>query len=88
MSSGSELILYLTLLLITSAMGLIVHAMLRFNKQCNDRITAIKLPLLPQDQDSLRAGDQKSTTLHGDIDVVHPKTGEKLRASARFRIKH
>lgn len=88
MSPGSELILYLILLLITSAMGLIVYVMLRLNKQCNNRITAIKLPLLPQDQDSRWAGDQKSTTLHGDIDVTHPKTGEKLRATARFRIKH
>lgn len=85
MSSGSELILYLMLLLITSAMGLIVYTVLRLNKRCNNRITAIKYQLLPQVPND---GDSRSTTLHGDIDVVHPRTGEKLRASARFTVKH
>lgn len=83
MSLNTELTLYLIALLITVGLAFIVRSVIDLNRRTNARITAVQNRLTAM---IFGKDPRSSDVLHGEIDVVHPKTGEKLVAQARFKI--
>lgn len=83
MSWNTEMTVYLILLLMTGGMAFIVYAVLEFNKRMHNRINAVRDQLIG----IINMGSAQPSILQGDVDIIHPKTGEKLRAKARFEVK-
>lgn len=84
MSWSTEITLYLILLSLTIGLAVVVYSILELNKRTHDRITTIRDQLMT----AIYSGSTKEDTLLGDIDIIHPKTGEKLHAKARFKVKN
>jgi Na+-translocating ferredoxin:NAD+ oxidoreductase RnfG subunit len=84
MDMGFEVTVYVIALIITAGLGFITHSIIEINRR-------LKRQILEQQQRLmtfiLQHGEsQENDELHGNIDLTHPKTGEKLTARARFKI--
>jgi hypothetical protein len=84
MSWNTEIAIYASLFFITTGLAVVVYSVLELNKRAHDRITTIRSQLMA----AIYSGSTKEDTLQGDIDIIHPKTGEKLHAKARFKVKN
>ena len=88
MSMSVEITIYVIAIMIVCGMGFIVQSMLRLHKSLDDKIIKVKNQLmtllLTSDAGKKVPGPRQ---LEGEIDLIHPKTGEKLKAKAKFKIK-
>lgn len=84
MSMGFEITIYVIFIMITAGLGFLTHSIIEINKR-------LKRQMLEQQQRLMtfilqQGATQKDDELHGHIDLTHPRTGEKLRAKARFKL--
>jgi len=80
---------YFLALVLVGTLVFVVQGVLSLNRRVNDRITEVRNQLLSliyniPDQKGKKADPSHLT---GEVEMIHPKTGEKLRARARFTIK-
>jgi len=75
--------IYFIMFLIAGGLALTVYSMNRYFKVLEKRINSVKsqLRLL-----MIRSGHRSSKELRGELDIKHPKTGENMKAQARFKI--
>ena len=85
MNVTAELTIYFISFLIISGMGMIVYTMKRAQENSNRRFTFLRNQINTL---MIRAGvNTKGKELEGELDLTHPKTGEKLKAKAKFRLE-
>lgn len=81
----AEITIYFISFLIIVGMGLIVYTMRRTQENFERRFQFLRNQL---NMLMIRSGlDSKKRTLDGEIDLVHPRSGEKLKAKAKFKIE-
>ena len=85
-----EFTVYLIAIMIVGAIGFVVNSMIVMHKDTKKKIMSLNKRL--HDLEVYGNPDNKTTQplpkdIFGEIDMKHPKTGEKLRASAHFRPK-
>ena len=88
---GFEITVYVIAIMIVGSIGFIVNSMVRMNKDTNKKIRSlnkrlheIELPVREAQNSNVK---ELPTNMFGEIDIKHPKTGEKLRAPAHFRLR-
>jgi len=88
---GHELTVYLIAIMIVFAIGFVVHSVTKINRETKKKIASLSRRLheveVPQRLNQQAQKPELPKHLFGEIDIKHPKTGEKLRAPAHFRIK-
>ena len=88
---GFEITVYVIAIMIVGSIGFIVNSMVRMNKDTNKKIRSLNKRLheveLPVREAQNRNVKELPTNMFGEIDIKHPKTGEKLRAPAHFRLR-
>ena len=88
---GFEITVYVIAIMIVGSIGFIVNSMVRMNKDTNKKIRSLNKRLheveLPVREAQSRNVKELPTNMFGEIDIKHPKTGEKLRAPAHFRLR-
>lgn len=86
---SQEMAFYLLALIMVGALVFVVQGVLSLNKRVNDRITETRNQLLSliYNIPKKKGGENGPTHLTGEVEMTHPKTGEKLKARARFTIK-
>lgn len=88
---GHELTVYLIAVMIVFSIGFVVHSVTKINKETKKKIASLNRRLheveVPQKLNQQAPKPELPRDLFGEIDIKHPKTGEKLRAAAHFRIK-
>ena len=85
MTPTAEITIYFIALLITGGLAIIVHTMNRINDRFARRLESLR----SQVQFLMaRAGYEPNTgDLEGEVEITNPKTGEKLTAKAKLRLK-
>ena len=88
---GFEITVYIIAIMIAGSIGFVVNTMIKMNKNTNKKIISLNRRL-HEVETPVREADQRKVSelpsnIFGEIDIRHPKTGEKLRASAHFRPK-
>jgi hypothetical protein len=88
---GFEVTVYVIAIMIVGSIGFVVNSMIRMNKNTNKKIISLNKRLHdvedPEREGSHRTVSELPSNIFGEIDIRHPKTGEKLRAVAHFRPK-
>lgn len=86
---GYEFTVYLIAIMIVFSIGFVVHSMTKMNDDIRKKIASLSKRLhdleiygkLPKESAKM------PSDLFGEVEIKHPKTGEKLRAPAHFRIR-
>jgi hypothetical protein len=81
MEFSTEVTIYVIGAMITAGLAFITKVVIDLNRSTHRRISALQQALL-------RVRNPVPTELAGHIDLTHPKSGEKITAKARFRIKN
>jgi hypothetical protein len=88
---GFEITVYIIAIMIVGSVGFVVNSMVKMNKDTNKKIKSLNRRLheveTPLREERQRTVKELPSNIFGEIDIKHPKTGEKLRASAHFRLK-
>lgn len=88
---GFEITVYLIAIMIVGSIGFIVSSMVKMNKDTNKKIKSLNKRLhdveWPARDSAGKQTGELPSDIFGEIDIKHPKTGEKLRAPAHFRLK-
>jgi len=86
-----EIAFYILSLLTVCTLVFVVNGMISLHKKTNNRITEMRnqlLSLIYNIPESKSKNKGTLTHLTGEVEMTHPKTGEKLKAKARFKIKN
>tara|TARA_A200000159_G_scaffold163460_1_gene189780 strand:+ start:14092 stop:14370 length:279 start_codon:yes stop_codon:yes gene_type:complete len=88
---GFEITVYVIAIMIVGSIGFVVNSMVRMNRDTNNKIKSLNKRLHDVEWTDTPTNGKQTTELpsniFGEIDIKHPKTGEKLRAMAHFRPK-
>lgn len=88
---GFEITVYVIAIMIVGSIGFVVNSMIRMNKNTNKKIVSLNKRLhdveTPDKEADHRTVSELPSNIFGEIDIKHPKTGERLRAMAHFRPK-
>ena len=90
MSVTTELTIYVIAIMLVVGMAFITHAMISMNKRLNDRISEVRrqfMILLASSSSSQKQKVKIDQHLEGDVELTHPRSGEKIKARAKFRLK-
>ena len=84
MDFGAELTIYTIVIMVVIGLAFVAHSIITIDKrlrkqmlELHQRLVALYLTGEPR---------QSDRHLEGEIDMTHPKTGERLTARARFRV--
>ena len=80
MEFSTEVTIYVIAVMIVVGLAVMTRVVIELNKKMNDRVNSLHRAVM-----SVRNPVPKE--LAGSIDLTHPKTGEKITARARFKIK-
>lgn len=80
MEFGTEVTLYVIATMIVIGLAVVVRCVIDLNRKTNERITKLRRMVM-----SVR--DPVPTELVGSVDLTHPRSGEKITAQARFKVK-
>ena len=88
---GFEITVYVIAIMIVGSIGFIVNSMVKMNKDTNKKIKSLNKRLheveWPTKEPTRKQTGELPSDIFGEIDIKHPRTGEKLRAPAHFRLK-
>ena len=89
MDMGFELTVYAIAIMITGGLVFLTRSVITIDKALKKQMSELQLQLSRIVMSQTGVQQDKSSgnsELTGEIDLTHPRTGEKLRAKARFRV--
>ncbi len=84
MEFGAELTIYAIMIMVVVGLAFVAHSIIAIDKRLRKQMIDLQQKLVAL----YLTGEPRQTDRHleGEIDLTHPKTGERLRAQARFRV--
>jgi len=82
MDMGFELTVYAIAIMITGGLAFVVRSVITIDKALKKQMSEIQAQI----SRIMMSDPDRDSELKGEIDLTHPRTGEKLRAKARFRV--
>ena len=84
MNTGAELTIYAIVIMIVIGLAFVAHSIITIDKRLRKQMLELQQKLVAL----YLTGEPRQSDRHlkGEIDLTHPKTGERLTAPARFRV--
>lgn len=84
MNFGAELTIYAIVIMVVAGLAFVAHSIITIDKRLRKQMLELQQKLVALYLTG--APRQNDRHLEGEIDLTHPKTGERLTARARFRV--
>ena len=86
MDMGFELTVYAIAIMITGGLAFVVRSIITIDKALKKQMRDLQAQISMIMMSSTESATDRDSELTGEVDLTHPRTGEKLRAKARFRV--